>query len=341
MNEIKPTYNNNILVSIVIPAFNAENSILKSLQSLYEQSYKNLEIIVVLDGCTDNTLEVCQKQQVYDNRIKIITQENTGPYKARYKGIDNSTGKYVMFLDADDYLDNDAVKTLVETAEKNNSDLVRFRYENLNNGEHQCLQCGYFKDTPELTINKNNFKESVYPFFLDGYMLNAVWLNFVQRICIPKDNLHQRIGFGEDLLFNLALTNNLENITFIDNPLYKYCTTEGSITKTKDVNKLLNNLSDCLYVYLKLYDYAVDWEMPNEQLEKLKIRIVYELSTIIKRIHQGNKNENSRILKVLNNEKYNKLKNSIDKSKLNPKHANYDLIIDLIDNKIKEPDFTR
>lgn len=111
-------------VSIVLPAYNEEQYIIKAVESLSNQTYKNIEIICVNDGSTDKTLEILNKCSKNDNRIKIIDKKNEGVYKARIDGIEQASGKFLAFCDSDDYYELDAIEKLVNTFNNNSVDLV-------------------------------------------------------------------------------------------------------------------------------------------------------------------------------------------------------------------------
>ena len=288
-----------MLVSIIMPAYNAENVIDKAIESLESQTYSNIEILIVLDGCTDNTINICKRFMERDNRIKLIEQENQGTYFARYNGIAHAEGEYIMFLDSDDYLSQSAVQTLVEVVSRTKSDVIRFRYERIQDGKTKYFQDKYFENSDEVTIEKNQFKEKVYPMFLDGYMLSTIWANFIKKDVIP-DKEDSKIVWGEDLLINLKLFDNIKNATFINSPLYKYCTNGESVTRTYNIEKLLKYLKDANYVYIKLYDYAVKWGYGEDTLQKLKKRIDYEFSTIIDKINKSGEDYTEEINKILN-----------------------------------------
>ena len=107
-------------VSVIIPVFNGAEWIEACLGSVLRQSYANLEVIMVDDGSTDRTIEVCQKIQKMDRRILIVRKENGGVSSARNAGLKKSNGKHVFFLDADDYIDKTVIENLVyETTKKN------------------------------------------------------------------------------------------------------------------------------------------------------------------------------------------------------------------------------
>lgn len=106
------------LVSIVMPIYNAENYLKDSLDSLISQKYKNLEIICVDDGSTDNSLRILENYKRIDDRIKILKQKNQFAGVARNNGLDHANGKYIMFLDSDDIFEKSMISNLVKKAEK-------------------------------------------------------------------------------------------------------------------------------------------------------------------------------------------------------------------------------
>ena len=110
-------------VSVIVAAYNIEKYIARCLDSILNQTYKNLEIIVVNDGSSDNTGEIIDKYSEKDIRIKVIHKENSGVSSARNKGLDMSTGDYIGFVDGDDTLETDMYELLVSNAIKNNADI--------------------------------------------------------------------------------------------------------------------------------------------------------------------------------------------------------------------------
>lgn len=110
-------------VSVVVPIYNVEKYLNRCLQSIINQSYKNIEIILVNDGSTDNSLQIAEEEEKNDSRIKIITQKNQGLSMARNTGIQHATGEYICFVDSDDFVHKDYVKCLIENLEENDSDI--------------------------------------------------------------------------------------------------------------------------------------------------------------------------------------------------------------------------
>ena len=115
-----------LLVSVVIPVYNTEKYLEKCLDSVIGQTYGNLEIIIVDDGSSDGSPEICRDYAKKDERVTIISQENKGLAVARNVALDIATGSYIMFVDSDDWLEKEAVERLVFEAEKNMADAVFF-----------------------------------------------------------------------------------------------------------------------------------------------------------------------------------------------------------------------
>ena len=105
-------------ISIIVPIYNTEQYLERCLQSLINQDYKNIEIILVNDGSEDNSLDICNKYKNKDNRIIVIDKEHTGVSDTRNIGIKRATGDYIGFVDSDDYIDKDMFKNLINGAEK-------------------------------------------------------------------------------------------------------------------------------------------------------------------------------------------------------------------------------
>ena len=119
------------LVSIVVPIYNMADKIESSLKSILNQTYKSLEIILVDDGSVDNTYEKCKELQRLDARIIIVHTKNQGSGPARNEGIKRATGQYIYFPDADDYIEPNAIETLVKCIQDNNCDLVVFGFNSI------------------------------------------------------------------------------------------------------------------------------------------------------------------------------------------------------------------
>ena len=116
------------LVSIIVPVYNAEQSLPRCLDSICAQTYQNLEIILVDDGSTDDSLTVCRKFAYRDARIHVLSQPNSGVSAARNNAIETATGKYIQFVDSDDWIDENMTFLLVQRAEREQADFIISHY---------------------------------------------------------------------------------------------------------------------------------------------------------------------------------------------------------------------
>lgn len=157
---------NTPLVTIIVPVYNSEKYISRCIQKLLNQTYRNLQIIIVNDGSTDRSLDICR--MIKDDRVEVYTKENGGASSARNLGLTHRKGEYILFVDSDDYLLENAIETLVERAIATNADCIYFEAEN--KAEHPgitvkkngFLQCCNYPDTDgktliELLIENKNF----------------------------------------------------------------------------------------------------------------------------------------------------------------------------------------
>ena len=115
---------NSIKLSIIVPVYNSEKFLNKCINSLINQTIKNIEIILINDGSSDNSLNICNEFAKKDSRIKVFSQENSGQATARNVGLDNATGEYITFTDADDWVDPDYYEKLLNTALNHNADVA-------------------------------------------------------------------------------------------------------------------------------------------------------------------------------------------------------------------------
>lgn len=155
-------------VSIIVPCYNAEKYLKKCLDSIINQTYSNIEIILVNDGSKDNTLKILSDYEKKDNRIIVIDKENTGVSDSRNIGVEKATGKYIMFSDSDDYFELDAVESLYKALIENKAKIVRGKWR------RQLKDYDYEEDsiTKFNNINKKDVMENI----LNGNISCYVWL---------------------------------------------------------------------------------------------------------------------------------------------------------------------
>lgn len=210
------------IVSVIVPAYNTEKYISKCITSLVGQSYKEIEIILINDGSIDGTLSVCRKFEKEDKRIRVIDKGNSGVSDSRNIGLKESVGKYVVFVDSDDYVSMDYISTLVLAVEENDYQMACVEYffvdedENKEEKHKSILEIGENKELKsneaiDLMINKNSYQ---------GYLWNKIFI----RDILAKNNIlfDVRVKIWEDMLFCLEYLLTVDSINYINVPLYYY-----------------------------------------------------------------------------------------------------------------------
>lgn len=213
-------------VTIVVPIYNAEQTIYSCLKSIMRQTYKNLEIILVNDGSTDRSFHICEQFVKTDFRFKIVNQKNLGPSAARNYGISLATGTYIQFVDADDLVKKTMTETLLNEIKKSN-DLVLCGY-NVRRGKRRK------RVIPPMigTLPHKQFCHLFGELYLND-LLPSPCNKLYQTNIIKKNELTfpAHINIGEDLLFNLAYLNHCEKIAICKQPLYIYNDYDDSLSK--------------------------------------------------------------------------------------------------------------
>lgn len=217
---------NKTIVSIIIPVYNAQQYIAKCIDSVISQSYINWELILVDDGCTDKSGEICDKYAQKDKRIKVFHKKNGGVSSARNTGISEAVGEWLYFIDSDDFIDSD---TLSKSIKKNVEipDLIVHGLVNdyIYNGKSCSLL--YKK------IEDNDYKEIIE--FTDRYGLLKGPVCKLFRHSIVKENklfFDESICYGEDTKFSFEYLQKCKSIAFVPEHFYHYCfRLEGSLTK--------------------------------------------------------------------------------------------------------------
>lgn len=217
---------NNISVSIIMPVYNVEKYLRKSLESLINQTLKNIEIIVVDDGSTDNCSNICDEYKNRDSRIKVIHKKNQGLGLARNSGLDIAKGEFISFLDSDDDVDSNFYENLFYTAKKYNADAVWGEFKRIDDN-------GNILEKWQDGVEKNQYLgneiiNEVLPDMINGKKIRipkSVWSWMYKREIIDKNKVRfcsEREYISEDLIFQLNLLPLCKNIAKSKNEAYYY-----------------------------------------------------------------------------------------------------------------------
>lgn len=205
----------NIKVSLVIPIYNSEAYLARCLDSLLNQTLKEIEIVCVNDGSTDKSEDILMEYANKYPNVKVFKKENGGCGSARNMGIDNSTGEYVEFVDSDDELKTDAVEKMYNSAKKYNSDLVVCGMQRIDDVTGKLITSDMTKVKKECIIVENEI-------LTDLLFINPGPCNKMHRRSIFKDARFPKIPVVDDLMLTLQYVPNIKVISFVKEPLYRY-----------------------------------------------------------------------------------------------------------------------
>lgn len=214
------------LISIIVPIYNVEKYLDKCIQSIINQTYKNIEIILVDDGSTDNSGKICDKYIVFDNRVKVIHQKNCGVSASRNTGFEISKGKWIAFIDSDDWVEKKYIKTLYDEAIENKADIVISSYNRVS-GTKKIVDISEEK----IFYNKEEYLlEVLNPQTAMGFC----HMKLINRNIAKEIKFDEKLKVGEDALYNIELSKNLNKAIKIKKNLYNYRINENSIVKKFD-----------------------------------------------------------------------------------------------------------
>lgn len=209
-------------ISILMPVYNGEDYINKSVERIINQTFTDWELVIVNDGSTDNTKNICKELEEKDNRIKFINKENTGVSDTRNIALKNASGKYISFVDADDDIDEKYLEILINTLKENNADIsiCGFIERKISNSYKEDGIKSYF---PNDVVNIDEMKDLIMDFGNSG-LLNPLW-NKLYKHSIIKDNnikFNESMKTGEDFIFNLKYLSHIKKLSFTKENLYYY-----------------------------------------------------------------------------------------------------------------------
>lgn len=286
---------NQPLVSIILPVYNAQNHLARCVGSICAQTYRNIEIIILNDGSKDQSLPVCEEFRQKDPRILLVDKANSGVSDTRNLGLKLASGKYVEFVDSDDYLDPDFTERLVSAAEENEADFVIAPYK-------MVIPAGASK--PEQVLDKIQDELGVmsvarppevreYGFLPAGvydkdtfalrlmdkpasYFYSVLWNKLYRRDILTSNDIQfvSEMRWAEDLVFNLRYIQYAERFVAIDKPGYYYVQNPQSICHTQiNAATIVQNKLQVFRYYKDLYTRLGIYEEVRPQLYKFLVDI--------------------------------------------------------------------
>ena len=291
--------------SFIVPVFNRENLIKKCIDSIRQQTYNNYEIIIIDDGSTDNTSKIINDYFAQFDNIKYYYQENSGPYNARLTGVSKSTGEYIIFVDSDDWIENNTLDIIFQYINKYKPDIIKYKYSINNNSTNQS-------DNSDVKLYSQD-KEELYQEFINNAKLNSLCDEAIKKELLIniKENKNNLIQ-GEDALLNYELYSKANSILVIPNILYHYNYSQNSTSKTENVDNIKKCIDSILVLYDNKTEYIKKWKLDNNSniIKIINDFLDFMLSLVYRLVKNKSLNDDElgEILnKLFENNIYNKL----------------------------------
>lgn len=260
--------------SVLIPVYNTEKYLEKCLQSVLNQTYQDFEIIIVDDGSTDGSGEICDKYMVdYPEIIKVIHKENQGLISARRVGIDNAKSDYCIFVDSDDYIKDNLLESLQNILVHDYEiDLLIYSFCYIRNG---VFERNYPRIAEDNTIWQNDNRGQLINHFLYSNNVTTMWIKAVKTTLLQSDSTDYSKYFGknmaEDYLQSLYLITYAQKIVYYYLPLYCYNYNDESISRSYTSESI--SKQNKLHVYYVLLEYLKIWNMnDSETIKKINAK---------------------------------------------------------------------
>jgi glycosyltransferase involved in cell wall biosynthesis len=247
-------------ISIIVPVYNTQNYLLECLNSIKIQTFSNFEVLLINDGSTDSSGDICNDFALGDNRFKVFHQENKGIGYVRNFGILNASGTYLIHVDSDDFVEPNFLETLHSKIETTQADVAFcdfFRFSE----NHQ------FIDVQKISLNT----EDIIIGILTGYHFGALWNKLIRRSVFVKNNIQidPEIKCFEDVLAIIEVLLYVKKVVYVNEALYNYRITSNSLTHARDRNAFLS----AFLVVKKLHVILPENEIFQRALTEFKLQI--------------------------------------------------------------------
>ena len=220
-------------ISVIVPVYNVEPYLQKCLHSILDGSYQNLEVICVNDGSTDNCLRILVEAAAEDSRLIVINQNQRGVSAARNRGLARATGRYIAFIDADDYVHPHYFRTMMRCMEAKHADIVICGVRRFKEGD-------MIKDVVARRIHY--YRHSPASLYNSRYARKMIWARIYRKESLGDNLFCVDEHYSEDTLFNLSVIRDIRDPVIYETkvPLYYYLMRENSLVRTRKTEKMLD-----------------------------------------------------------------------------------------------------
>lgn len=244
-------------VSIIVPVYNCEKYLKRCIESVINQTYKDWELILIDDGSTDKSYDICLEYKKKYKNIIALHQDNKGVGEARNYGIEKAIGKYCMFIDGDDYIEQETLNILSNEIKKNDYQIIFYGNYNYIFSHDRYIRIGENK-YKEYEFNNNEEFKKIYIELFNKFLVNQVWNKIYKKSFIDEIGISfpKEMNYSEDIIFNIKLYKNLKKGKVLNKSLYNYINhKEDSLCTTFNINKF----NDMKYAYIKINQETKDW----------------------------------------------------------------------------------
>lgn len=315
------------LISVIIPVYNAEKHLKKSIESVINQSYSNLEIILINDGSIDGSADICKQYLTKDNRIVFIDKENEGVSKSRNLGIEISHGQYLMFVDSDDYIDEYYIQEMLNYLVEKKFDVIVSGMKLVNEKGTLKSQNLYLKENSQISFDQ------IIEDIINTIYFCSSCKTLVRKDLIINNNIkfNSSLKYGEDLMFSFNILKTANKIGYLSNCGYNYVQVSTSATHNWDYNSICKYCVDNSYIFNQILPYVGD----EKYLIYNRIYTKFNLA-MIRYVSFSNYKEFKKIVKeIINLINIDKIfLNKVDISKINYERKINTLLIILLKNKL-------
>jgi len=227
------------LVSVIVPVYNAENYIRQCIESVLHQSYKNLEVILVDDGSTDKSGDICDAYSISDDRVRVVHTKNCGPASARNTGIKKSNGEFIFFIDADDFIDKNGLSALMEKYNQHKADIIVGDFNAIKNGNHGPGYKGVFPgdkkfNKQDMVNYARSYLKKPNRFTLFAYS----WGRLFKSSIIKNNNIvfNTDLHTFEDVAFNFNYLRYTDEVVYHAKAIYGHQVHDNYMSATMTIS---------------------------------------------------------------------------------------------------------
>ncbi len=251
-------------ISIIIPMYNSKNYIIGCLKSIFAQDYNNYEVIIVNDGSTDESDLVVNNFIQDKSSFFLYNISNKGVSHARNYGIEKSTGEYITFIDADDFIELNTLSTIMNILNSNDIDCLKYSYSK----KIGTIKKEYkFHCMTDQIIFKEDYISKVYPNILLNNDFSSIWNMVVKKELLFNIRFDENKKYAEDRKFNYDVLSVSKNLFICSMPLYNYVINSQSVmnnvNKEKSIKQIIDIIDTNNYIYLNCNKYNLKFELEN------------------------------------------------------------------------------